>query len=222
LATAVTANREEICLLWQPFLEEFTNMFTGLVEDVGSIDALSVNRGTAALKVKTNLPLRSLPLGASIAVNGACLTIVKKAKGAFTVDVSPETLKRTNLQTLSVGSLVNLEQPMRLGDRLGGHLVTGHVDGIGTIAAIEPEGEFTTFTFRVPANLGSMLVSKGSVAVDGVSLTVNNCRRGRFSAAIIPFTLRHTNLRARRVGDKVNIETDLIGKYVHSFWLKRG
>lgn len=110
---------------------------------------------------------------------------------------------------------------MRMQDRLGGHLVTGHVDGVATVAAIKQAGEFTFFSFRVPAGLGSLLVSKGSVAVDGISLTVNDCSERNFSVAIIPFTLQHTNLRARRVGDKVNIETDLIGKYVHSFLKKR-
>ena len=196
-------------------------MFTGLIEDVGVIGALRLRKGAAVLTVETRLSLRSMALGASIAVNGACLTVVKKAKRAFTVDVSPETLKRTNLDQLKVGSLVNLEQPMRLQERLGGHLVTGHVDGLGTVAAIKEEGDFTVFDFRVPAALGALLVSKGSVAVDGISLTVNDCRARRFSVAIIPFTLRHTNLRARRVGDKVNIETDLIGKYVQSFTRQR-
>jgi riboflavin synthase len=196
-------------------------MFTGLIEDVGKVAALRFNRGSAVLSVKTALPLRSMPLGASVAVNGACLTVVKKGKGTFTVDVSPETLQRTSLETLGVGSLVNLEGPVRLQDRLGGHLVTGHVDGIGIVFAVTKQGEFTVFTFQVPVRLGRFLISKGSVAVDGISLTVNDCRRNRFSAAIIPFTLQHTNLRARRVGDKVNIETDLIGKYVESFLEKR-
>ena len=196
-------------------------MFTGLIEDVGRISALELQHGSAVLTVKTNLPVRSMPLGASVAVNGACLTVVKKLKGAFTVDVSPETLARTNLENVSLGSLVNLEQPMRLQERLGGHLVTGHIDGIGTVASIRKQGEFTIFNFRVPARLGALLVSKGSVTVDGISLTVNDCRRDGFSVAIIPFTLQHTNLQGRRVGDKVNIETDLIGKYVHSFLGKR-
>ena len=196
-------------------------MFTGLIEDVGKIDVLRIAKNSAVLTVKTKLPVPSMPLGASVAVNGACLTVVKKSKHVFTVDVSPETMKRTSLQTLSVGSLVNLERPMRLQDRLGGHLVTGHVDGIATVTAIKPEGDFTVFSFRVPAALGQLLVSKGSVAVDGISLTVNDCRREGFSVAIIPFTLQHTNLRARRVGDKVNVETDLIGKYVQSFLTQR-
>lgn len=195
-------------------------MFTGLIEDVGVIAGLRRENGSAVLTVETKLPLRAMALGASIAVNGACLTVVKKSRGAFAADVSPETLRRTNLGELGVGSLVNLEQPMRLQERLGGHLVTGHVDGVGVIAAKAQQGEFTVFRFRVPRELGRFLVSKGSVAVDGISLTVNDCGRDRFSVAIIPFTLRHTNLRARRVGAKVNVETDLIGKYVHSFMPK--
>lgn len=196
-------------------------MFTGLIEDVGKIGLLRINKNSAVLEVKTKLPLRAMPLGASVAVNGACLTVVKKTRDVFTVDVSPETLQRTNLQSLAAGSLVNLEQPMRFQDRLGGHLVTGHVDGIGTITAIKPEGGFTVFRFHVPAIISSLLVAKGSVAVDGISLTVNDCRRDGFSVAIIPFTLQHTNLRVRRVGDKVNLETDLIGKYVQSFLTQR-
>ena len=196
-------------------------MFTGLIEDVGSIANLRRKNDAAVLTVRTRLPLRSMPLGASIAVNGACLTVVKKLNGAFAVDVSPETLARTNLAQLSVGGLVNLEQPMRLQERLGGHLVTGHVDGVGVVASIRKQGEFTIFDFRLASALGRLLVSKGSIAVDGISLTVNNCRSNRFSVAIIPFTLQHTNLQGRRVGDKVNIETDLIGKYVHSFLARR-
>lgn len=196
-------------------------MFTGLIEDVGKITALRVKTQAATLTVATKLPVRSMLRGASIAVNGACLTVVKKRNKSFTVDVSPETLRRTNLQSLSVGGHVNLERPMRLSDRLGGHLVTGHVDGVARITAIAAEGEFTIITFAVRASLGSLLVRKGSVAVDGISLTVNDRRRNRFSVAIIPFTLQHTNLRARRVGDKVNIEVDLIGKYVQSLMRSR-
>lgn len=197
-------------------------MFTGLIEDVGTIGDLRLQQKSAVLTVKTKLPVRSMARGASVAVNGACLTVVKKGPKSFTVDVSPETLQRTSLETLTIGSMVNLERPMRLADRLGGHLVTGHVDGVGAVAAIEKQGEFTIITFDVPAPLGALLVPKGSVAVDGISLTVNVCRKQRFSVAIIPFTLRHTNLRARKVGDKVNIETDLIGKYVQSFMRQRG
>ena len=197
-------------------------MFTGLIEDVGKIVSLRLAERAAALTVKTRLSARAMEPGASIAVNGACLTVVKKGRGQFTVELSPETLKRTSLKDLGPGSFVNLERPMRLNDRLGGHLVTGHVDGLATVAAIQKKGEFTFLTFRVPRRLGAFLVSKGSVAVDGISLTVNECGPGRFSVALIPFTLRHTNLRARRLGDKLNIETDLIGKYVYNLMKRRG
>lgn len=197
-------------------------MFTGLIEDVGRVGALTRKKGSAILTVETKLAARAMALGASVAVNGACLTVVKKLKGAFTVDVSPETLVRTNLAQLERGNLVNLEQSMRLQERLGGHLVTGHVDGVARVESIRKQGEFTIFDFRLPVRLGAFLVAKGSVAVDGISLTVNDRRRDGFSVAIIPFTLRHTNLQARSLGDKVNIETDLIGKYVHSFMSRRG
>jgi riboflavin synthase len=192
-------------------------MFTGLIQDVGKVVSLGLKEKAAILVVETRLPVRSMELGASIAVNGACLTLTKKGKNKFTVDVSPETLNRTSLALLGIGSLVNLERPLRLQDGLGGHLVTGHVDGVATVESIERQGEFTCFTFRVPPHLGSYLVSKGSIAVDGISLTINECSRKRFTVAIIPFTLEHTNLRARRLGDRVNIEIDLIGKYVQKF-----
>jgi riboflavin synthase len=198
-----------------------SGMFTGLIEDAGTIKAVRKGDRSLVLTVSTALPVRAMKLGASVAVNGACLTVVKQGRGDFTVDVSPETLRCTNLEQLRAGSLVNLERPLRLGGQLGGHLVTGHVDAVATVAAIEKKGEFTFFSFRAPPEIAALLVPKGSVAVDGISLTVNQCSRGRFSVAIIPFTLQHTNLRARRVGDKVNIETDLIGKYVHSFMANR-
>ncbi len=192
-------------------------MFTGLIEDVGNVVSLRLSHGAAVLAVQTSLPLRSMELGASIAVNGACLTVKKKSNRSFTVDVSPETLKRTSLAGIAIGSLVNLERPLRLQDRLGGHLVTGHIDGVAVVESVQKRGEFTFFTLRVPVHLATFLVSKGSVAVDGISLTINECSRQRFSVAIIPFTLEHTNLRVRGVGDKVNVETDLIGKYVQKF-----
>lgn len=196
-------------------------MFSGLIEDVGRVKSFRLREESAVLTVQTRLPGSALTPGASIAVNGACLTIVEKSKASFTVDVSPETLSRTGLGDLQPGALVNLERALRLSDRLGGHFVTGHVDGLAVVRIIEKKGDFTLLTFSVATRLGSFLVSKGSVAVDGISLTVNACQSRSFSVAIIPFTLQHTNLRARRVGDKVNIETDLIGKYVHQFMKQR-
>ena len=189
-------------------------MFTGIIEDVGTVDRWQMRRGAGVLTLTTRLPLGEMKIGSSLAVNGVCLTVVAKAARRVTVDVSPETIKRTNFNKLKAGDPVNLERPLRLNDRLGGHLVTGHVDGVGVAEEIRKQGKFTFYCFRVPAALGRLLVPKGSVAVDGISLTVNDCGRGHFSVAVIPHTLKHTNLRDRRIGDKVNIETDLIGKYV--------
>jgi riboflavin synthase len=196
-------------------------MFTGLIEDVGQVENLKLSKQSAVLSVQTGLPVRAISLVESIAVNGTCLTVVQKTRSTFAFDVSPETLERTSLQTVKSGTLVNLERSMRLDDRLGGHLVTGHVDGVGIVQSIEKQGDFTVFSFRVPQSLAALLVTKGSVAVDGISLTVNACSRREFSVAIIPFTLQHTNLRALGVGDKVNVETDLIGKYVYKFTAQR-
>jgi riboflavin synthase len=189
-------------------------MFTGIIEDVGEVYRWQKRGKAGVLTLTTRLPIAEMKLGASIAVNGACLTIVDKAASRFTVDVSPETLQRTNFSALRRGDPVNLERPLRLSDRLGGHLVTGHVDGVAVAEKIRKTGKFTFFTFRLPPPLDLQLVAKGSVAVDGISLTVNDCEAGLFSVAAIPFTLKHTNLRRCRLGDKVNVETDLIGKYV--------
>ena len=196
-------------------------MFTGLIEDVGRVASSVSNKRSAVLTVETGLALREIPLGASIAVNGACLTVVQKGKRSVAFDVSPETMERTSLATIEPGTLLNLERSMRLKDRLGGHLVTGHIDGVGIVQSVQTRGDFTFFSFRIAQSLGSLLVSKGSVAIDGISLTVNRCNAREFSVAIIPFTFQHTNLRARRVGDKVNVETDLIGKYVRHFVRQR-
>ncbi|MBI4488778.1 MAG: riboflavin synthase, partial [Deltaproteobacteria bacterium] len=150
-------------------------MFTGIIEDVGKVYRWQRRRGSGILTLNTGLPLKEMEIGSSIAVNGACLTIVNKAAGRFTVDVSPETVERTNLRKIRPGDQVNLERPLRLRDRLGGHLVTGHVDGVAVIEEIRKRGKFVFYLFQVSAALFPLLVPKGSVAADGISLTVNEC-----------------------------------------------
>ncbi|MBI4524740.1 MAG: riboflavin synthase [Deltaproteobacteria bacterium] len=189
-------------------------MFTGLIEDVGKVYRSEFRKECASLTLTTDLPLKEIQPGASVAVNGACLTVVDKPEGRILVEVSSETLERTTFKKIRRGDEVNLERPLRLKDRLGGHLVTGHVEGVAVIEQIRKSGRFSSFFFRVPEALCPFLVSKGSVALDGISLTVNECSDSRLSVVIIPYTLSHTNLRRRRVGDKVNIETDILGKYV--------
>ena len=192
-------------------------MFTGLIEDVGRVSRWRGGADGGELTFETALPGREISLGDSIAVNGCCLTVVKKTGRRLTVDVSPETLQRTNLADVRDGDTVNLERPLRVNDRLGGHWVTGHVDAVGQIARIHNSGDFTSFRFRAPGAVGRLLVPKGSIAVNGISLTVNECTSRSFSVAIIPFTLAHTNLQSRGVGDRVNLEADIIGKYVLQF-----
>ena len=189
-------------------------MFTGLIEDVGKVSRWRAGAEGGELIFEAALLARGASPGDSIAVNGCCLTVVRKTGRRLAVDVSPETLRRTNLGDLREGHGVNLERPLRVGDRLGGHWVTGHVDALGQITRVDPSGDFTVFRFRTPASVGRLLVPKGSIAVDGISLTVNECTSRSFSVAIIPFTLAHTNLQTRGVGDRVNLEADIIGKYV--------
>lgn len=158
-----------------------------------------------------------LRAGDSIAVDGVCLTVVTSGRGSFTADLSPETLTRSTLGDLNPGTLVNLERPLSPSDRLGGHFVLGHVDGVGRVVALTPEGNSIRAEFNAPAVLSPYLVEKGSVAVDGISLTVASCTEKGFSAALIPYTIENTNFMEKKPGDRVNIEVDILGKYVESF-----
>jgi riboflavin synthase len=187
-------------------------VFSGIVECVGRVAAVRAVRGGVALTIRSRL--RGLGRGESVAVNGACMTVTRAARGAFTVDVSAESLRRTTLGTLRRGAPVNLERSLRLGDRVSGHLVFGHVDGIGEVRAIEPEGESALYRFAAPAALAALLVEKGSVAVDGVSLTVFRCTPRSFTVAVIPHTAAATTLGLRRPGDRVNLESDMLARYV--------
>jgi riboflavin synthase len=188
-------------------------MFTGIVEELGVV----VENGTR-LRVRASKVSQDAEPGASVAVSGVCLTVVDRAtdEGAsvLSFDVSDETLRRTSLGDLGVGDGVNLERPVTLLQRLGGHLVQGHVDGVGRVVEIRPAAVGVEMTFEVPDDLLPFVVEKGSVAVEGVSLTVAGVGRGTFEAALIPFTLEVTNLGRKGVGDPVNLEVDVIAKYV--------
>ncbi len=190
-------------------------MFSGIVEDIGAVRALEKKDKGVLLRIGVRkIDAGELDLGESVAVNGVCLTVVSAGDGSFSVDASHETLSRTNLSGLQTGSGVNLEKSLRVGDRMGGHIVTGHVDGVGIVQSIAPVGESRFFSFSIPSSLAKYVVEKGSIAVDGVSLTVNSVKDTEFSVNIIPYTLRETTFSEFRRGMEVNIECDIIGKYV--------
>jgi riboflavin synthase len=189
-------------------------MFTGLVEGVGELAGITPMAEGLRLTVKTSFPAAELTLGESVAVAGACLTAVAIAPPRASFEVSPETLARTTFPLKKVGDRVNLERSLRLGDRLGGHLVTGHVDGQGVVRERREGAAHLHLKFEMPEPLSRLVIEKGSIAIDGVSLTVNSCQGNTFTVNIIPFTARETTLDALKVGDRVNLEMDIIGKYV--------
>ena len=189
-------------------------MFTGLIEGVGTLLRIDRHGPDAQMVIRPLYSPEGIALGESIAVDGACLTVVSFQDGVFTADVSAETLSRTTLGGKKSGALLNLERALRLGDRLGGHIVSGHVDGVGTLREKRPEGRSLRLCFDMPRELGRHMIEKGSVAVNGISLTVNGCAAGSFDVNIVPHTGQETTVTRLRVGEPVNIETDLIGKYV--------
>jgi riboflavin synthase len=189
-------------------------MFTGIIEEIGKVEQTSYSGGNLLLKIKAPRVLEGLKLGDSININGACQTVIESGKGFFVVEAVAETLKRTNLDQLKVGDSVNLERALGASDRLGGHLVTGHIDFLGKIRSISPKGESQIFEFSYPVEYKSHFVDKGSVAVDGVSLTIVDVLDDSFTVSVIPFTVKSTTLGSKKTGDSVNIETDLIGKYI--------
>jgi riboflavin synthase len=188
-------------------------MFTGLVEALGSVVEVREEAPGRRLVVRWPAVAAETKVGESIAVNGCCLTVVATADDGLAFDAGPETLARTNLGDLTAGSRVNLERSLRVGDRLGGHFVTGHIDGVGALESRRDEGEWSFFWFRTPGELSGQMVSKGSIAVDGVSLTLIDVQAERFSVMLIPHTLAVTTLGLLRPGDPVNLETDLLAKY---------
>ncbi|MFB9837502.1 riboflavin synthase [Actinoallomurus acaciae] len=189
-------------------------MFTGIVEELGEIVALEREGDSARLTVRGPLVVSDAVHGASIAVNGVCLTVTDVKDEAFTVDVMKETLDRSALAALAPGSPVNLERPVRPSDRLGGHIVQGHVDGVGEIVSREPGDRWDVVTIGLPPNLARYVVEKGSITVDGISLTVVEARDDAFTVALIPTTLELTTLGRKHPGDPVNLEVDVVAKYV--------
>jgi riboflavin synthase len=197
-------------------------MFTGIIEDLGSVESIKLSEQGGVITVSTVLPTAKMKIGDSIAVNGCCLTVVAKGRGKIAMDVSAESLRCTTLGSFKAGDRVNLERCLTLGKLLGGHMVAGHVDGVGKVISIKPEGESSLYTFEVRAAQAQYLVEKGSVAIDGISLTVFGVKGRTFSVEVIPHTLKVTTLGFRRAGDAVNIESDMMMKYVERILVARG
>jgi len=196
-------------------------MFTGLIEEVGKVVAVDRAGRGSRLRIAAGFPMEEITLGESVAVNGVCLTVTDKGSGLLHFDVSPESMERTSFKGLRPGSPVNLERALRVGDRLGGHLVSGHVDCVAVVRERKEVSGNYFFYFNLPARHARYLVEKGSVTVDGISLTVNTVGEDGFSVNIIPHTAARTTLRDLKPGDAVNIETDLLAKYVERLFSRR-
>jgi riboflavin synthase len=192
-------------------------MFTGIIEGLGTIREIRSEGQGKRMAVNADFFLEQTRIGDSICVSGACLTVVMIDAKRFTVDVSPETLARTTFGNAKIGDRVNLERALRLSDRIDGHLVSGHIDGIGTITLKQNIGNAVIVSFKVSESISHYMIQKGSVAVDGISLTINNCGHDSFDVSIIPHTAKLTTIGFKKTGDLVNIETDMIGKYVERF-----
>jgi riboflavin synthase len=192
-------------------------MFTGIIEGLGTIDTMRPGGQGKRLTIEADYALDQTKIGDSIAVNGACLTVVKISGKKFEVDLSPETLAASTFDKAQRGDRLNLERAMRLSDRIDGHLVSGHIDGVGVIKQREKLGNAIMMTFAVPETLSRYMIHKGSVAIDGISLTINACKPKSVTVSIIPHTADISTIGLKRNGDPVNIETDMIGKYVERF-----
>lgn len=197
-------------------------MFTGIIEEVGTVRAVEPRGEALVLRVECDKVREDAALASSIAVDGVCLTVVDVGSDSVGFDVMPETLSKTGLGALKPGSPANLERAMRVGDRLGGHFVQGHVDGVGTVTRVEADGEWYLIAISAPQIVKRYLIPHGSISVDGVSLTVARLEADEFTVALIPHTLEYTNLGSKKPGDPVNLEADMLGKYVDSLLAERG
>lgn len=196
-------------------------MFTGIIEHLGTIDALRLAGGGGRITVKAPSLAGKLAVSASIAVNGCCLTIVSVDADRFSADLTLETIDKTSFRSLKSGAAVNLEQPLAAGNEFGGHFVLGHVDGVGRVTELTPQGDGWRYGVEAPAEIARYIVPKGSVTIDGVSLTIANWRDRIAEIAVIPFTYEHTNIRDRKPGELVNLEADILGKYIERYLAAR-
>lgn len=194
-------------------------MFTGLIEEIGTVYSIKKGIKSAQIVIKAKKILKDIKLGDSISTNGVCLTVVDYSDDSFTVDVMPETMRKTNLKNLRQGSSVNLERALKLGDRLGGHIVTGHIDSVGIIRAIEKEDNANWVSIEAPKEVLKYVINKGSIAVDGTSLTVAHVDGRIFKVSIIPLTREKTTLLSKKIGEEVNLECDIVGKYIERLML---
>lgn len=192
-------------------------MFTGIVEGIGKVEKINKsakNRSAVQMTVNLGKNAKGLKIGQSVALNGVCLTVTKKSKDRCNFEMIDETTKKTDLGNLRVGSIVNIERSLKAGDRLEGHFVLGHIDGVGTIKKIQKKPKEVQIWFQVPKSLSKYIVKKGSIAVDGISLTVVDMKKNLASVCLIPHTIHVTNFKTIKVGDRINIETDILGKYI--------
>ena len=192
-------------------------MFSGLIEGTGTIKSVQKRSQGLEVAIVSSFSLSNVKKGDSMAVNGCCLTVTQKSKNVFFAEISHETLEATHLGSVKSGTIVNLERPLRPSDRLGGHLVLGHVDTVGQIIKLKRKGISWEIEIQIPKKIRKYFISKGSVAVDGISMTVNSLTSHSFKLVVIPHTMAKTNLKTLRVGDRVNLEVDIIGKYIESF-----
>ena len=196
-------------------------MFTGIIEHLGIISRLELSAGGGKLTINAPSVAPQLAISASVAVNGCCLTVVHHAAETFSADLSGETLEKTSFASLKTGAHVNLEQPLTAGKEFGGHFVLGHIDGTGRVVYLRAEGDSWLYGVEVPQNLARYIVSKGSITIDGVSLTIARWQNRIAEIAVIPYTYEHTNIRDRVAGDTVNLETDILGKYIERYLAQR-
>lgn len=195
-------------------------MFTGIIEEVGSVASIRKGAHSCVLTMNASRVLEDVHLGDSIATNGVCLTVTSFTNHSFSADVMHETLNRSSLGSLHIGSPVNLERAMLAGGRFGGHIVSGHIDGVGTISSIKEDDNAVWYTVEAPSNILRYIIEKGSITLDGISLTVAKVTNSNFSVSIIPHTRAQTNLASKKVGDVLNLENDLVGKYVERLMLQ--